>query len=105
MRKALLLVALTVAAAALLTACAAGVNPSLDASATGGEPAGFWWGLWHGVIAPVTFIVSLFRDDVNIYEVYNNGNWYDAGFMLGISMIFGSGPGARGAGRASRRRR
>lgn len=32
------------------------------------EPAGFWSGLWHGIIAPITFIVSLFSDSVAIYE-------------------------------------
>jgi hypothetical protein len=28
---------------------------------------------------------------VNIYEVHNNGNWYDFGFVLGVSVVFGSG--------------
>lgn len=45
--------------------------------------AGFWWGLLHGVIAPVAFIVSLFNDAVGIYDVRNNGGWYDFGFLLG----------------------
>jgi hypothetical protein len=31
--------------------------------------AGFWLGLWHGIICPVTFLISLFNDNVNIYEV------------------------------------
>ena len=50
----------------------------------GAEPAGFWAGLWHGLIAPITFIVSLFADGVRIYETNNRGRWYDFGFMLGI---------------------
>ena len=68
----------------LLGACAAGAN-------TGQSPTGanFWWGLWHGMILPVTFIVSLFTDTVSIYEVDNNGNWYDFGFMLGIALFSG----------------
>lgn len=47
-------------------------------------PAGFWPGLWHGMIAPITFIVSLFAPGVSIYETHNNGRWYEFGFMLGI---------------------
>ena len=50
----------------------------------GASPAGFWAGLWHGIIAPITFIVSLFADGVRIYETNNNGRWCDFGFMLGI---------------------
>jgi hypothetical protein len=50
----------------------------------GASPAGFWAGLWHGIIAPITFIVSLFADGVRIYETNNNGRWYDFGFILGI---------------------
>ena len=89
-------------AAALLAlalgGCAAGANPALD---TGPDPAGFWLGLWHGFILPVTFIVSLFTDDVSIYEVQNSGNWYDFGYVLGLSMVLGGGGG--GSARAARR--
>ena len=94
LRAALLLVGAVV----VLAACAAGPN---DATGTG-EDAGFWLGLWHGFISPVTFVISLFTDDVNIYEVQNNGNWYDFGFMFGISMAFG---GAAGSGSAGSRRK
>ena len=51
-------------------------------------------------IIPVTFVISLFNDNVSIYEVDNNGNWYDFGFMLGIAGPF-SGIGG-GASRARR---
>jgi hypothetical protein len=77
-------------------ACAAGANPEVGVAADGGDIAGFWMGLWHGIIAPFTFVVSLFRDSVNLYEVHNSGNWYDFGFMFGLSMIWGGGShGAR----------
>lgn len=46
--------------------------------------AGFWAGLWHGLLFPITFIISLFTDGVSVYDVHNNGNWYDFGFFLGI---------------------
>lgn len=75
----------------VLSACAAGPNVSTDAPGTDGHTAGFWTGLWHGFIIPITFIVSLFTDSVNIYEVHNTGGWYDAGFLIGASSVFGGG--------------
>lgn len=75
--------ALLVVLAVVLTACTAGANPEVGTAAAESDVvAGFWYGLWHGVIAPVTFVISLFSDAVNIYEVHNAGNWYDVGFML-----------------------
>jgi hypothetical protein len=65
--------------ALLLLAAAAGPN---ELAGTDPEAAGFWLGLWHGLISPVTFVVSLFNPDVNIYEVNNNGNWYDSDSFL-----------------------
>ena len=79
--------ALLATAVVVLAGCAAGPNNAVD---TGPDPAGFWLGLWQGFIVPVTFVVSLFTDHVNIYEVHNNGNWYDFGFVLGIYIVFGS---------------
>jgi hypothetical protein len=86
-----------------LPACAAGPNQMVD---TGPDPAGFWLGLWQGLISPITFLISLFTPEVNIYEVQNNGNWYDFGFMLGVAMALGGGAGgsSASAGRARRRR-
>jgi len=43
--------------------------------------------------------MSLFTDNVNLYEVHNDGNWYDFGFVLGAGMHFGGG------GLGARRRR
>lgn len=83
-----------------LGACAAGAN---EAAGTAPDPAGFWLGLWHGLISPIAFVVSLFTERVGIYEVDNNGTWYDLGFMVGVAVAF-SGTG-RSAGRGRRRRR
>lgn len=84
--------------ALLLAACAAGTNPEVGVAAEDGDLAGFWLGLWHGIIAPVTFVISLFTDSVNLYEVHNKGNWYDFGFVLGAGIIFGGGRrGRRGS--------
>jgi hypothetical protein len=60
----------------------------------GAGPAGFWGGLWHGVIAPLTFLISLFAEGVSIYETNNNGRWYEFGFILGIGGCAGGGGGA-----------
>ena len=55
------------------------------------EPSGFLGGLWHGIIAPFSFFVSLFSDDIAMYAVNNNGGWYDFGFVLGAGILFGGG--------------
>jgi hypothetical protein len=82
----------------LLSGCAAGPNAMLDAEDPEGEVAGFWLGLWHGSISFITFIISLFSDNVNVYEIHNNGGWYNFGFILGIMIAYG------GSGRGSRRK-
>ena len=53
------------------------------------EPAGFWEGFWHGMIMPITFVVSLIKSGVGIYETNNNGGWYNLGFILGASSSLG----------------
>ena len=57
-------------------------------------PCGFWSGLWHGIIAPLSFIGSLFSDDIAMYAVNNNGGWYDFGFVLGAGILFGGSSSA-----------
>lgn len=56
-----------------LASCAAGPNTVAHVNVV--HLAGFWQGLWQGLISPITFLVSLFNNQVNIYEVHNNGNW------------------------------
>jgi ABC-type multidrug transport system permease subunit len=68
----------------LLTSCAA-TQPPISPE---GDLPGFWLGLWHGFIAPITFIISLFSG-IRIYAFPNAGLWYDFGFMLGISGFSG----------------
>jgi hypothetical protein len=100
MEKALMLLVAVLAVVALV-GCAPSANQLANTPDEGGEVAGFWAGLWHGIIAPITFIVSLFSDNADMYEVHNNGNWYNFGFLVGMVIIFGGGGG--GAGRSSRR--
>jgi hypothetical protein len=52
---------------------------------------GFWGGLWHGIISPISFVSSLFNDNVEFYCKNNNGGWYDFGFVLGGGLLFGGG--------------
>lgn len=68
----------------LLTSCIPG-----DGSASVGNEAGFFWGIWHGWIAPFSLIISIFKDGINIYEIHNSGFWYDFGFYIAILGGFG----------------
>lgn len=71
-----------------LIGCAAGPNAVEGTAASDGSTAGFWLGLWHGIISPFTFLASLFSDKVNLYEVHNSGGWYNFGFIMGVVIMF-----------------
>ena len=45
---------------------------------------GFWGGTWHGMITWISFIGSLFSNDIAVYAVNNNGAPYDFGFVGGF---------------------
>ena len=86
LNKYLKIMGVALIAIVLITGCA----QSIDVSACLGEKTyGFWNGLWHGLISPITFIVSLFKERVAVYGVNNNGGWYDFGFLLGVAITFG----------------
>ena len=72
--------------ACLKTACTA----TQAAGAVSHSAPGFFAGLWHGLIFPLAWIVSLFAPNIAIYAVPNNGGWYDFGYFLGI-VVFGVG--------------
>ena len=74
-----------------LAGCMPGPNAFVDIPSPGHSVAGFFMGLWHGIIALFTFIISLFTDKVSLYEVHNTGAWYDFGFVLGAGILFGGG--------------
>jgi hypothetical protein len=82
---------LPVALVLVLTACAVQTGHVVEKGAPG-----FWLGLAHGFIFPFAFIVSLFKPDVAIYAVPNNGTWYNFGYFIGIVFL---GVGARGSKR------
>jgi len=85
------LLLIVVGMALLLAACAAGGNTARGVPNAHGHVAGFWRGLWQGAISPITFLISLFSNHVSLYEVHNNGNWYNFGFVLGAGILFGGG--------------
>ena len=76
----------------LLVVVLAGCLPG-DGASSPDAPAGFFSGVWHGWIAPISLIVSLFNEEISIYEVDNTGGWYDFGFVLGAMMFYGGGGG------------
>lgn len=53
------------------------------------DPAGFFSGIWHGWIAPISLIYGLFNDSISVYEIHNTGWWYDFGFYMAIISGFG----------------
>ena len=67
-------------------------NPIADPAA-----AGFWAGLLHGFIAPVSLILSLITN-IGVYEVHNNGTWYNFGFIAGLALLIAAFASATGDG-------
>ncbi len=83
----LAVVACLVLALIVLAGCAAGSDRFVARS------AGFWAGLWHGIIVVITFIIGLFTDAVRVYETHNTGGWYDFGFLIGLFISIGGSLG------------
>jgi hypothetical protein len=74
--------------ALVFMSCAPG-NENWNQEINPGNKAGFWAGIWHGAIIIVTFIVSLFTNDVGIYEINNTGWPYNLGFIIGLNISIG----------------
>jgi hypothetical protein len=66
---------------------APGPNPMVNQPDGAGLVARAGAGLWHGIIAPVTLVISFFNSDVHMYEVHNTGSEYDLGFLLGVTLV------------------
>lgn len=60
-----------------------------DGSSTEDQPSGFFSGIWHGWIAPLSLIWGLFDRAIRVYEVINTGWWYDFGYYMAIIAGFG----------------
>ena len=68
---------------------APGPNPEMNRPGTGGAVAGILLGIWHGIISPITLILSFLNRNVQMYEVHNDGAPYNLGFFLGIAILVG----------------
>jgi hypothetical protein len=66
---------------------APGANPMINQPDAQGRVARAGAGLWHGIIAPATLLVSFFNSDVRMYEVHNAGSEYDLGFFVGLALV------------------
>lgn len=100
MKPCLTLLVVVLLSLSILAGCAPGPNQSKGTAGEHDGVAGFWLGLWQGFSAPFVFVASLFKSDLNIYEVHNNGAWYNFGYLFGLLCFFGGG-----RNRAARRRR
>lgn len=69
---------------ALLSGCVPG-----DGTNSAQDPAGFFWGVWHGWVAPISLIIGFFNREIRLYEIYNSGWWYDLGFYIAVISGFG----------------
>ena len=80
---------------------APGPNPQEDTPNELGNVAGILMGIWHGFIAVITLIISFFNPQVQMYEVHNDGNMYNLGFLIGLVLFFAVffAAGRRGRGR------
>ena len=83
-KKLILLSLFVLVALFLFSSCAEVQN--IESCKTG-HIYGFFGGLWHGIIAPVSFVISLFSDHVAVWAVNNNGGWYSFGFLLGVGSL------------------
>jgi hypothetical protein len=67
---------------------APGPNPLVNTADAHGAPAGILLGIWQGFISPITMVLSFFNQDVNMYEVHNDGGQYNLGFLAGVALMF-----------------
>ncbi len=67
---------------------APGPNPLVNTADAHGRVAGILPGIWHGIISPVTLVVSFVNPNVQMYEVHNDGSQYNLGFLFGVAIVF-----------------
>ena len=73
---------------ALILLCSSGCVPG-DGTSTENDASGFFYGIWHGWIAPVTLIWGFFNPTIRVYEPINVGWWYDFGYYMAVISPFG----------------
>lgn len=83
-KRNILLILMIIFLCITLTGCMPG-----DGTNSAVNTAGFFSGIWHGWIAPVSLVFSFFDKNISIYEKFNNGFMYDLGFYMAIISGFG----------------
>ena len=84
-KKIILVIVLLIILSVLLTSCIPG-----DARYTVENPAGFFWGIWHGLVIWISFFIGVLTGgEFTIYESFNTGWPYNLGFLLGASSSIG----------------
>lgn len=68
----------------LLSSCAGSEQFKED-----GKKANLIHGIWHGWIAPISLVLSIFGDGIRMYEPNNTGWSYDLGFYMAVIGGFG----------------
>jgi hypothetical protein len=54
----------------------------------GAAPAGFFAGLWHGFIAPISRFIAIHNPAVRTHETRNTGRPYTLGYKIGSADPF-----------------
>lgn len=68
---------------AILTGISGCANNEVVDQCLTGYKYGFFWGIWHGFIAPFDFLGMLFSNDITMYAQNNSGALYALGFLIG----------------------
>jgi putative exporter of polyketide antibiotics len=65
-----------------------GPNPLVGTADANGQIASIGLGIWHGIISPVTMVLSFVNQGGEMYEVHNDGSQYNLGFLVGVAIVF-----------------
>jgi hypothetical protein len=65
-----------------------GPNPLQNKADSHNQISGILLGIWHGVISPITLVLSFINPNTQMYEVHNDGSPYNFGFLFGIALFF-----------------
>jgi len=89
MKRNLVLLGLFALIMVLFASCAHVVD--VETCVEGTKEYGFWNGLWHGMIAPFTFIGHLINHEIAVFatNLKGSGGWYYFGFLLGVGAFTG----------------
>jgi len=90
-----------IAAAIYITVYHVGM-PTRDVDLSG-APANFWLGLWQGLIIVLSFIASWFDNNIVLYQVHNNVDFGNLGYLIAVSVsVGGIARGSRTKGKAKK---